>query len=66
MALRCAIVTKLPYMTEDENSTCNTGHGEPAGHEPASTAEERSRHTALNGQNMLPAYLAHHKLESVT
>ena len=53
MALRCAIVTKLPYMTEDENSTCNTGHGEPPGREPASTAQGCSRYTALIRQDML-------------
>lgn len=50
MALRCAIVTKLPYMTEDENSTCNTGHGEPAESQPAGTAQGRSRPIALNGR----------------
>lgn len=60
MALRCAIVTKLPYMTEDENSTCNTGQGEPAGHETARDVQGCSRHTALQGQDMLLLNQAHH------
>ena len=65
MALRCAIVTKLPYMTEDENSTCNTKHNEPAGPEPAGTAQGCSGHIALEGQDMMLAYLAHLKLKSI-
>lgn len=65
MALRCAIVTKLPYMTEDENNTCNTRHGGPAGPEPAGIAQGCSIHTALKRQDMLLAYSAHLKLKSI-